>query len=208
MIRVLHGEYTPWYTQRDNEDDRSIACTWTAAINAAAAAGWTFPSGSGQPEDRLIRFIRGDHVCQTAYRRLDPRKQYPIGQWLEVVAIGISRWMKIPELAHFYLETPAASIFDHILSGGTAVMTGDFPNSKGKILGHTLAVIGFVYRGDPRVENVVHWLVRDSWGSYKTKFIVEDGGLVLMPPADFQHFLRASDKDAKWCMFVEGKKED
>jgi hypothetical protein len=208
MTRLFHGEDATYYTQRNNVEVPGTACEWTALINVGADLGWDFPAGHGQPEDRFIRFVRSDQICRDRYKQLDPAGKYPIGEWLEVLALGFSRWMKIPELAHFYEETPAQVILDHLSSGGGCVVTGEFPLASGKTLHHGVGLLGADLAGDAVTENIVNWWIRDSWGDYRTGYENHDGRRIPMPDADFQRLLKKTGRDSKWCIFVEGKKED
>lgn len=209
MNKVIHGEDATYYSQRNNVEDPARACGVTSAINALVALGWKLPSsGVGQPEDRLMRFIRGDRICRDRHAALDPRGQYPINEWQEVLALGISRWMQIPELAQFYEETPSQAILDHIVTGGACLLTGVFPSQNGKTITHTVACIGAQFDGDPRVENLRKWFIRDPWGDHRSLYKNVIGRLVDVDPNEFEMIMKTEGHDSKWCVFIEGKKED
>jgi hypothetical protein len=212
MTRIIHGEGAPYYSQRNNVIDPGTSCGTTAAINALAALGYQFPSGVGQPEDRLIKFIRSDSVCLERYNELDPRHQYPVNQWQEILAIGISRWIGIPDLAHFSEYATTKQIFDHVVSGGAVLVTGAFPAGNGKTLHHTVALIGVEVDGGRGLEDVARWFIRDPWGDHRTLYRDVNGSLVDLLPEEFAGILKTTGANLKWAVFIQppaigGKRE-
>lgn len=201
-MRLIHGEQAAYYSQRNNAVDSSTACGTTSAINALAALGYAFPPGVGQPEDRLIRFIRADAECLARYRELDPARAYPINQWQEILSIGVSRWFGIDGLARFSPRAKAREILAHIVGGGACLVTGEFPAPNGKVLHHTVAMIGLDMEG----EAVSRWFIRDPWGDHRTLYRDVNGALVDLLPEEFVHILKSTGIDSKWCVYINGKK--
>lgn len=204
-MKIIHGEHATYFTQRDNEETPNRSCGITSAVNALVALGYALPAGNGQPEDRLMRFIRHDSVCLKMYDAKDKGKA-PINEWQDILAAGISRWIGIPDLAFFIERATAAQIFTHIQGGGACLVTGEFPNYKGNTLHHTVALIGYEFFGEESLAAIAWWFLRDSWGDHRTLYTSSDGRLVDLKPEEFTSRLKKVGADAKWSIFIKGKR--
>lgn len=204
-MKIIHGETATYYAQWNNKESPDRACGVTSAINAVVALGHRLPACEGQPEDALMRFIRADPVCIRMYEDDQRRKTAPINEWQDILAAGLSRWMRLPELAWFVERATAAQIFAHVKHGGAGLVTGEFPSYTGRMWHHTIALIGLETVGGDDLASLIRWYVRDSQGDHRTLYSSKAGNLIDLKPEEFTERLKTTGRDSKWCIFIRGK---
>ena len=200
-MKVLWGEDATYYTQRNNIHVPGRACGVTSVVNTLAALGYDMPKGKGQPEDRLYEFIAADPECLAMFSTKPKKSTAPINEWQDILALGANRWMNKCIFA-FNEFANEQGIMTHIMKGGAAIVTGEFPAPEGKTLHHTVALIGVEWEGDPLGANITKWWMRDSWGDHTTLYRTIDGKLVALQPKEFAQLLKTVNVDKKWCIYV------
>jgi hypothetical protein len=204
VTKIITGEYSPYYSQDNNKRRPMRACGRTSAINALAALGVPFPESDYQPEDDLDLFIENDPKCQALYatKPADMRAKNPISEWQDILALGVNRWIG-KTVAHFNEYASTQSVIDHIVKKGVCLVTGFFPAEHGKVLEHTVALIGLEYDVSPTPYNVFRYWIRDPHGDHRTLYKNKNGAHVDFMPLEFKSILKAPNTDRKWCIFIE-----
>ncbi len=175
------GEY---YSQRNNRILPYSACNVTAAVGALVAAGRIVPHKKGeQAEDALMEFINTDSWCLKKWHDLDTAGKIPPQEYHAVLALGINRWIGDDHVDDLIEGLMPFDILDHLKAGGTCIVSGVFPTTKG----HFVAVVGAVYDDKERLEA---FIIDDPWGNYLTRYADQRGDGVEMPFADWARIIR------------------
>ena len=202
-MRVINGEAATYYTQRNNKVSPARACGVTSAVNAVVALGYPMPAGEGQPEDRLMEFIRADPICLEMFGKKN--KASPINEWQDILAVGLSRWMGVPDLAMFNERATEEELFHWIKNGGAALITGEFPTMSGATLHHTVALIGLETFGGDDFKALLRWYIRDSWGDHRTLYSSQDGRLIDLRRDEFLDRLKKTKGPNKWAILIRAR---
>lgn len=191
------------WSQLKNKVEPLSTCNVTACINAAQSAGYDVESRkrgfADRPSDDLLLFIRSNKQCNDLWLQLDADKYIPINQWMAVLALGLGLWLGDSKLATFRM-TSWEPMRDCIIAGGACVISGRYKTMANPI-DHISAVVGIEHDG----ENVLNWIVDDSYGDYRTKYVSKMGDNIIMPHADFMEYTKEQRKNSKRCIFVPKK---
>jgi hypothetical protein len=198
-MKKIWGENAPYYSQRNNLRSPSTACGITSMINCLSAAGYAFPVGVGQPEDRLFDFAYASGQCQDLYDKLDPRHLIALHEWQRIIELATNLWMQ-KEVAHFDEGAKTQEILDHIVNKGPCVITGAFPGPADKVFRHSVAAIGVDWAPGGEVN---YWYLRDPWGDHRTLYRDIRGNMIDLRSDEFHQFLFNQNSDSKWCIYVD-----
>jgi hypothetical protein len=203
----------PYYSQRNNVIKPGSACNVTTMINGLSSAGWpiekTVKKGE-QPEDALMRFILSDPVCAAEWKRIDPKGKYAPNEWHSILARGTNRWLcslgdpafsNAGNAVLFTEYTTARAIADHILTGGTVGLSGDFPLPGKDSLHHMICAVGVKESDDPKA-GVKSFTIDDSWGDYHSGYSEQNGNDIELPIEDFKKIIKFVDSDTKMAHFI------
>jgi len=166
------------WTQLKNTVEPLSTCNVTACINAAQAAGHDVMARrrgfADRPADDLLLFIRSNKQCLDLWLTLDPEKSIPINQWMAVLALGLGLWLGDSKYASFRMSA-WEPMRDCVVSGGACVISGRYKTMANPI-DHISAIVGLEYDG----ENVINWIIDDSYGDYRTKYVSKMGDNIIM----------------------------
>ncbi|MDR0302468.1 MAG: hypothetical protein LBI04_09190, partial [Treponema sp.] len=201
---VNNGLGKPYYTQRNNKEKPGSACNVTSMIIALCAAGWpveNFAPDGEQPEDELMRFIFTDPATLTKWKQIDPRGEIPPNQWHEVLAYGADRFLKKfgfnSSPVKFLDAVSVQDITAAIDAGGSAVVSGVFPQEGKAALNHIVAVVG--YGTD---DSGFYFIVDDPWGDYHSGYKNQKGKGIRMPLEDFDEIMKPQRLPRKWAHII------
>jgi hypothetical protein len=159
-------------------------CNVTAGITAAVTAGWPvekFNKGlHPRPPMDLLFFMRQNVACQQIYASLDPKKKYPMNEYMEILAVGLREYFGCKGIRCVYAEEKVC-IHNHLIAGDGLVIHGDFVFTRADgsevMSGHFESLAGFSTGGSGVV---LTWLVDDPFGDPTTKYKSQFGDNIVL----------------------------
>ena len=214
MIVVNNSANKPNWTQLKDRVEPLASCNVCACVNAAQAAGYDVMAarkmGEERPGDDLLEFIRSDPDCLQLWAVLDPGKSNPANQWMPVLALGCARWLGLPNAFKFDNNSNPLIMAQWIIAGGACVVSGHYPairnDGSPSVIDHITALVGLGYidMGAAGIA-VQYWIMDDSYGDYRTKYMTKFGDNINMPKADFDTYLKEVGSVTKRCIFIPKK---
>lgn len=201
MKTVNNSTGKPNYSQRLNPDDPSTpwnetleTCNVTAGISAITTAGYDLVKLNKGLHERppmdLLYFMRKDPDCQALYKILDPYKANPMNEWMDVLALGISKYIGNPAVTLIY-GCAHSTIIDHIDRGDGLVIHGffTFQRKDGSKTsgGHFESLAGYKATDDGVT---TAWIVDDPFGNPLTNYTSEIGNDIVMPISQVNALIR------------------
>jgi hypothetical protein len=194
----------PNWSQLKNLNEPFATCNVTACINASQAAGWDVMASrkgcADRPADDLFLFIRQSPECIALWHETDPHETIPINQWLTPLALGLSQWLEHPGIT--FSMTKWEDMRDHIITGGTCVISGRYPTKKNPI-DHITALVGIEY--SPATGVVDNWIVDDSYGDFRTLYESKVGNDIPMTHYQFMTYAKTQQSNSKRCIYIPKK---
>jgi hypothetical protein len=185
-MKLIIGQDTPYFSQRNNELDPAVSCQCTAMVQALAILGYQFPAGRhAQPEDNLRSFIKGQGCNPEIHATLSKLTNMWMGR----------------TVTHFSTDVLIADIFYNIDAALPVVLSGSFPGfptPRKTPLGHIVTLVGHDENGVVVMDPYGNTL--DDWKG--------SGRQVLLSMEQFFAWIKpANNARVKWAHLFETRKQ-
>ncbi len=204
----------PNYSQRLNADDPSTpwnetmeTCNVTAAITAMVTAGHSVEKLNRglhpRPPMDLLLFMRQDKQCLSTYRWVDPQQKTPMNEWMDVLTVAISEYLRLPSVARVYAAN-RMNIYEHLHQGGGAVIHGNYTFTRAdgtKVKsGHYQSLAGYsVPFGEVEIDQ---WIVDDPFGDPRTEYVSRMGDNVILTIDEVDRLVKPIGKGGKDVILI------
>lgn len=201
---VNHSTGFPNWSQLKNYQEPYSTCNVTSCISAAQCAGFDIMAlrRSSDPEKRpaddLYNFLHTDDDCLALRHKLchqaglDPN--YPPNELMEVLALGLGKWLKAPQSVEIHFGLPIKMIMQHVIQGGTGILHGHYP-TQSKDIDHMNAIVGLDFDGGYNPDGTAKFtlnafIIDDPYGDYRKLYALHMGDDIRMPVEDVNKYIK------------------
>lgn len=181
------------YSQRNNEVNPSKSCNTTSMVMAASylPTVWQKFTSSElykkyskkfkQPEDCLQQYMLDVGLRPTYHAELSKAMNDFCGS----------------KVTKFSMTVTLATLVKELKEGRPVVISGDFPKSDGKTLGHVVCLAGCIFNNDNKTNTPDYWIIDDPYGDTMNDW-KGSGNDVKLTHEDFMKYIKEKGQGKKW----------
>ena len=182
------------YSQRNNEVNPNKSCNTTSMVMAASYIPeiWNLFTNSElykkysqkfkQPEDCLQQYMLDVGLRPTFHDDLSKAFNQFVGK----------------KVASFSMGMPLATMVKELKEGRPVVISGDFPKSNGKTLGHIVCLVGCEFSNENKTEIPDYWIIDDPYGDTLNDW-QGSGNDIKLTHDYFMKHIKEKGKAKKWA---------
>ncbi|MCQ2209251.1 MAG: C39 family peptidase [Paludibacteraceae bacterium] len=181
------------YSQRNNKVNPNKSCNTTSMTMAASyqPAIWKAFKESeiyskyaykfSQPEDCLQQYMLDNGLTPTYH----PDLSRAFNQFLGY------------NVTSFSMNVPLEDLIEEIKSGRPVVISGDFPKSDGRTLGHIVVLVGLIF--EKELDKLPsYWIIDDPYGDTLNDW-TGSGNDIKLPHEFFMKVIKNKGMSKKWA---------
>ena len=181
------------YSQRNNEVNPSKSCNTTSMVMAASylPTVWEkfisselykkYSKKFKQPEDCLQQYMLDVGLRPTYHAELSKAMNDFCGS----------------KVTKFSMTVTLATLVKELKEGRPVVISGDFPKSDGKTLGHVVCLVGCVFNNDNKTNVPDYWIIDDPYGDTMNDW-TGSGNDIKLTHEYFMKYIKEKGQGKKW----------
>jgi len=182
------------YSQRNNKVNPNKSCNTTSMVMAASyiPSIWQkFTSSElykkyskkfDQPEDCLQQYMLDAGLRPTYHEELLKAFNQFVGE----------------KVTKFSMTVPLEKLIEEIKAGRPVVISGDFPKSNGKTLGHIVCLVGCIFNEGNSTDIPDFWIIDDPYGNTLGDW-EGSGNDIRLPHDYFMKYIKEKGQGKKWA---------